>query len=46
MHNARVNDDSDSKKTVFRRLVDLYAVANLPALDEVVAPNYVGHFCG
>lgn len=31
-HNAGVNDDSDSKKAVFRRLVDLYAVGNLSAL--------------
>jgi len=43
MHDAGVNDDSDSKKAVFRRLVDLYAVGNLSALDEVIAPNYVGH---
>ena len=43
MHNAGVNDDSHSKKAVFRRLVDLYAVGNVSALDEVIAPNYVGH---
>ncbi|MBV9679051.1 MAG: ester cyclase, partial [Acidobacteriaceae bacterium] len=43
MHNAAVNNDSESKKAVFRRLVDLYAAGNLSALDQVIAPNYVGH---
>ncbi|MBV8708741.1 MAG: ester cyclase [Acidobacteriaceae bacterium] len=42
MHNAAVNNDSESKKAVFRRLVDLYAAGNLSALDQVIAPNYVG----
>ncbi|MBV9036436.1 MAG: ester cyclase [Acidobacteriaceae bacterium] len=43
MHNAAVNNDSESKRAVFRRLVDLYAAGNLSALDQVIAPNYVGH---
>lgn len=43
MHNASGNEASESKKAVFRRLVDLYAAADLSALDEVIAPNYVGH---
>jgi hypothetical protein len=43
MHNAAVNNDSESKKAVFRRLVGLYAAGNLSALDQVIAPNYVGH---
>ena len=42
MHNAAVNNDSESKRAVFRRLVDLYAAGNLSALDQVIAPNYVG----
>ncbi len=28
---------------MFRRLVDMYAVGDLSALDEVIAPHYVGH---
>jgi len=43
MHNAAVNNDSESKKAVFRRLVGLYAAGNLSALDQVIAPKYVGH---
>jgi ketosteroid isomerase-like protein len=33
----------DSRKAVFRRLVDIYATGNLAALEEVIASNYVGH---
>ena len=43
MNTATVNDDSESRKAVFRRLVELYATGNLSALDEVIAPDYVGH---
>jgi len=43
MSNASVNDASESKKAVFRRLINLYAAGNLSALEEVIAPNYVGH---
>ena len=43
MHSAVMIEDSESRKAVFRRLVDLYATGNLSALDEVIAPNYVGH---
>ncbi|TXH25065.1 MAG: hypothetical protein E6Q99_06230 [Elusimicrobia bacterium] len=37
------NDTPESKKAVFRRLVDIYATGNLSALDEVIASDYVGH---
>lgn len=37
------NDSPESRKAVFRRLVDIYATGNLSALDEVIAPDYVGH---
>jgi predicted ester cyclase len=37
------NDTPESRKAVFRRLVDIYATGNLSALDEVIASNYVGH---
>lgn len=37
------NDTAESRKAVFRRLVDIYATGNLSALDEVIAPDYVGH---
>lgn len=43
MNDAAVNDASESRNAVFRRLVDIYAAGNLSALDEVIAPNYVGH---
>ena len=40
---AAVSDASESKKAVFRRLVEIYARGDLSALDEVIAPDYVGH---
>jgi predicted SnoaL-like aldol condensation-catalyzing enzyme len=38
-----MNNSRASKKAVFRRLVDLYATGDISALEEVIAPNYVGH---
>ena len=38
-----MQDSRDSRKAVFRKLVDLYAAGDVSALDQVVAPNYVGH---
>jgi ketosteroid isomerase-like protein len=38
-----MNNSTESKKAVFRRLVDLYATGDISALEEVIAPNYVGH---
>lgn len=43
MSDAAVNETSESRKAVFRRLVDMYAVGDLSALDEIIAPTYVGH---
>ena len=43
LHNATMNDSPESRKAVFRKLVDLYAAGDVSALDQVVAPNYVGH---
>ncbi len=43
MKAAAGTDSPESKKAVFRRLVDIYATGNLAALDEVIAPDYVGH---
>ena len=43
MHNTPKHDSLDSRKAVFRKLVDLYAAGDVSALDQVVAPNYVGH---
>lgn len=37
------SETAESRKAVFRRLVDIYATGNLSALDEVIAPDYVGH---
>jgi predicted SnoaL-like aldol condensation-catalyzing enzyme len=43
MSTPAANDSPESKKAVFRRLVEIYATGNLSALDEVIAPNYLGH---
>lgn len=43
MNTNVANDTPESRKAVFRRLVDMYATGNLAALAEVVAPDYVGH---
>lgn len=43
MSDAAANDSPESRKAVFRRLVDIYALGDLAALDEVIAPDYVGH---
>ena len=43
MHNPTTQDSPESRKSVFRKLVDIYAAGDVSALDEVVAPNYVGH---
>ncbi len=38
------NDESpEAKKAVFRRLVDIYALAAVDTLEEYVAAGYVGH---
>lgn len=36
-------DTPESRKAVFRRLVDIYATGDVSALHEVIAPNYIGH---
>lgn len=33
----------ESSKAVFRHAVDLWAAGDISALDEVVAPDYIGH---
>jgi len=38
-----MNETPESKKAVFRRLVDIYATGGLEALPEVIAPDYIGH---
>ena len=43
MQSAVTDNSSEARKAVFRRLVDLYAIGDIAALDEVIAPNYVGH---
>ncbi len=37
------NDSPEAKKAIFRRLVDIYARAAVDSLEELVAPDYVGH---
>lgn len=36
-------DSPDDKKAVFRRLVEIYALGDVDALDELIVPDYVGH---
>ncbi len=36
-------DSAEARKAVFRKLVEIYATGDLSALDQVVAPDYVGH---
>ena len=43
MHKAAAIDDAEAKKALFRRLVDLYALGDVSALGELMAPDYVGH---
>lgn len=33
----------ESRKAVFRALVDLYATGDVSSLDELIPPEYVGH---
>lgn len=43
MSSETMQDSPEAKKAVFRKLVDIYAAGDVSALDEVVAPDYVGH---
>lgn len=43
VNNDEVSETPESRKAVFRRLVDIYASGDLTMLDELIAPHYVGH---
>jgi hypothetical protein len=43
MHESDATDTPEAKKAVFRRLVQLYALGDLDALEELMAPGYAGH---
>lgn len=43
MHDQRTLNSPESRKAIFRRLVELYAAADIDALEEIIAPNYIGH---
>jgi len=43
MSSETMQDSPEARKAVFRKLVDLYAAGDVSALDQVVAPDYVGH---
>ena len=43
MDTQAANDTPESKKAVFRRLVDIYATGDVAALQDVIAPDYIGH---
>jgi predicted SnoaL-like aldol condensation-catalyzing enzyme len=41
--NADDINSPESRKAVFRKLVDLYAACDVSSLDQVIPPDYVGH---
>ena len=43
MDDEAVGDTPEARMAVFRRLVDLYARADVDALDDLVAADYVGY---
>lgn len=43
MNDDGVGDTPEARKAVFRRLVELYARADVDALEALIAPDYVGH---
>lgn len=48
MHNSVPQNEPDpnspeSRKAVFRTLVNLYAAGDVSSLDQVIPPDYVGH---
>jgi len=43
MQNEADCNSPESRKAVFRTLVDLYATGDVMALDQVIPPDYVGH---
>lgn len=43
MNDTAMINSPESRKAVFRKLVDLYAVGDTAGLDQVMAPNYIGH---
>jgi predicted SnoaL-like aldol condensation-catalyzing enzyme len=43
MQNEVDRNSPESRKAVFRALVDLYASGDVSALDQVIPPDYVGH---
>ncbi len=43
MDTQTATETPESRKAVFRRLVEIYATGNLAALEEVIAPDYIGH---
>ena len=43
MQNEADCNSPESRKAVFRTLVDLYAAGDVSTLDQVIPPDYVGH---
>jgi predicted SnoaL-like aldol condensation-catalyzing enzyme len=41
--NASDINSPESRKAIFRKLVDLYAAGDVTSLDQVIPPDYVGH---
>jgi hypothetical protein len=37
------SDTPEARKAIFRRLIEIYATADVDALDAIMAPDYVGH---
>jgi predicted SnoaL-like aldol condensation-catalyzing enzyme len=43
MQNEAEGNSPESRKAVFRTLVEMYAAGDVSALDRVIPPDYVGH---
>jgi ketosteroid isomerase-like protein len=43
MQESTADEGPEAKKAVFRRLIELYARADVDAMESLIAPDYVGH---
>ena len=43
MTSTASHETPEAKKAVFRRLIDLYARADVDTMETLIAPNYTGH---
>ena len=43
MQNEAEHNSPESRKAVFRALIEMYATGDVSALDRVIPPDYIGH---